>query len=366
MDLVSMVFGVDNEFFGKTGKPIHMDENYFTSLYYKFINERQRLWRQKGPCVIPGCGNTCIASHTIPESFALKKISHKGEVFSPRYNSALKTYECKPLSTAQASVFPGFCPEHESWFSGFERKGDFDDPSIAIQNLRVIFRYHFLWSSLLEVFKLHHSRYKKEIEDYQRDKMDLLNAFLEKDITLLKVSDDILEHMERQIDAIGLAVAGIHNEDLYPFLATMNGDEDLVTVFGIRIDVELPLCLAGKSEFLGETGKYTVHLSIFPEPESTFCCFSLNKKSLDDFRKILEKYESDYDFLAFIESWMVHGTDYWYIHPLEWESYSGAKREQILTQLRSTDHFPDEELDFTIFDSARASLENKGGAEARM
>uniref|UniRef100_U9TPY6 Uncharacterized protein n=1 Tax=Rhizophagus irregularis (strain DAOM 181602 / DAOM 197198 / MUCL 43194) TaxID=747089 RepID=U9TPY6_RHIID len=88
---------------------------------------------------MPNCNGKCVSSHTIPESSVLKKISHAGNVLYPKYNSDLNIYECTSISTGKASAFPGFCIEHEDIFSGFERSGNFLDPSIATQNLRVIF-----------------------------------------------------------------------------------------------------------------------------------------------------------------------------------------------------------------------------------
>ncbi|WP_213767194.1 hypothetical protein [Caballeronia sp. dw_19] len=162
--------------------------------------------------------------------------------------------------------------------------------------------------------------------------------------------------MQDKIESLEYLAAEIENEDLAPFIKTMNGDGELTSVIAIHLDCELPLCLAGKSGFKSGNKKYTVHLSIFPKPGQTFCCFSLPKRHDLDFRKILEKYESDFEFLKFVESWMIYGTDFWYINPLEWDGYSTEKKEKILTKIKNTDHFPDEDLDFTIFDTLRTNL----------
>jgi hypothetical protein len=356
MDLASKVFGFDNEHFNETGKPIYMDAKYFKSLHYNFINERERARRKKGTCIIPGCKNKCVLSHTIPESSVLKNISHKNNVLYFRLNSELGKYECASIHVGKASAFPGFCSEHENLFAGFERKGDFEDPSIAIQNLRVIFRYLFEASSLLLVFKRTLKSYKNEIEDYQRDKINLLNIHLKEKITLNSVDDENTMHMQDQIDALEYLVAKITTEDLNPFIETMSGDNESTSVIGVHLDCELPICLAGKSEFKVAEKQYAVHLSIFSKPGKTYCWFSLPKKHKDDFEKILKKYKNDRKFLKFIESWMIYGTDFWYINPLEWAGYSDKKRNRILTEIKNTDYFPDKELDFTIFDSLHANL----------
>ncbi|WP_221613017.1 hypothetical protein [Pseudomonas cichorii] len=333
-----------------------MDENYFKDFHFSFISEREQSRKKKGKCIIHDCDKRCVSSHTIPESAVLKRIAHQKEVLYPKIDAQLGVYQCKPINIGKASAFPGFCTEHEKLFSGFETNGDFEDPSIALQNLRIVYRYMFEKTSLLKVFKRRLVSYKKEITDYQRERFTQAEKFLKKGIILTNVDDDITEHLKAQISKLEHMVATIHNEDLVPLTDTLTGKDSSISLIAAHIDCEVPICLAGKSEFKVNDVKYTVHLSIFPGPGKTFCCFSIPTSHEQDFKSILERYESDLDFLKFIESWMVHGTDFWYINPIEWASYSDEKQEKILTLLKSTEHFPDEELDFTIFDNLRANI----------
>lgn len=356
MDLYSQLFGINNEFFNETGKPIHMNENYFKDFHYSFISDREQARKKKGRCIMPDCDKRCVSSHTIPESSVLKRIAHKKDVLYPTFDAKLGRYVCKPINIGKASAFPGFCVDHEKLFSGFETHGDFEDSSIALQNLRVVFRYLFEASSLLNVFKRKLTLYKKEITDYQQKRFNDVSHLLKKGIVLKNVEDEITEHLKIQISKLEYSFATINNEDLVPLVDTLTGVDCSVTIIAAHLDCEVPVCLAGKSELKSGDKKYTVHLSIFPGPEKTFCCFSLPKSYEQEFTRILEKYKSDLEFLKFIESWMVHGTDFWYISPIEWASYSQEKQERILTLLKCTDNFPDEELNFTIFDNLRADL----------
>lgn len=333
-----------------------MNENYFKDFRFSFISERERSRKKKGKCIIHDCDKRCVSSHTIPESAVLKRIAHKKEVLYPKIDTQVDAYQCKPINIGKASAFPGFCTEHENLFSGFETDGNFEDPSIALQNLRIVYRYMFEKTSLLNVFKRRLLSYKKEITDYQRERFTQAKKFLKKGVTLTNVDDDITEHLKAQISKLEYMVATIHNEDLVPLIDTLTGKDASISLIAAHIDCEVPICLAGKSEFKVNGVKYTVHLSIFPAPGKTFCFFSIPKSHEQDFISILERYENDLDFLKFIESWMVHGTDFWYINPIEWASYSEKKQEKILTLLKSTEHFPDEELDFTIFDNLRANI----------
>ena len=316
MDLYDRLFGFNNDFFNESGRPIYMDENYFKDFHFSFISEREQARKKKGKCIIPDCDKKCVSSHTIPESAVLRRIAHQKDVLYPKFDAQLGLYRCKPINIGKASAFPGFCIDHEKLFSGFEINGDFEDPSIALQNLRVVYRYIFEKSSLLKVFKRRFASYKKEITDYQRERFTQAKRFLKKGVTLTNVDDDITEHLKTQISKLEYMLASIHNEDLVPLIETLTGKDSSISLIAAHIDCEVPICLAGKSEFKASEGKYTVHLSIFPAPGKTFCCFSLPKSHEQDFRSILERYENDLEFLKFIESWMVHGTDFWYINPI--------------------------------------------------
>lgn len=356
MDLYDQLFGNDNEFFNESGRPIYMDDNYFKNFHFSFISEREQSRKKKGKCIIPDCDNRCVSSHTIPESAVLKRIAHQKEVLYPKIDAKLDLYQCKLINIGKASAFPGFCTEHENLFSGFEIDGNFEDPSIALQNLRIVYRYIFEQTSLIKVFKRRLVSYKKEITDYQQERFTQAKKFLKKGIRLINIDDDITKHLNTQIRKLEHTVAAINNEDLVPLTNTLTGKDFSISLLSVELDCEVPICLAGKSEFKVNGIKYTVHLSIFPAPGKTFCFFSMPNSHELNFRCLLKKYENDLDFLKFIESWMVHGTDFWYINPIEWASYSTEKQDKILTLLKDTDHFPDEELDFTIFDNLRASI----------
>lgn len=356
MSLATKVFGVDNEFFDERGKPRYMDDKYFKGLYYKYINERERSRRKKGVCALLGCNKKCVSSHTIPEGAVLKRISKNNEVFYPKYNSNIDAYERASVGINKASVFPGFCDDHEGLFSGFENTGDFKHPSMALQNLRVICKYYHGWKAVLKVFERTLQRYRKELEAYQNEKIALLNAHLSSDVKLLSIKDENTERMEGQIAFIKLQIADIHNNDLYPYIKTIEGDGEYVSVMYIDLNVELPICLAGKSAFYSEGKKYVVHLSVFPHANGTFCCFSVNKDFESYFLLVLDRYEDDYEFIGFLESWMIYGTDSWYINPDKWNSLDKDKQERILSELRIEDYYPDKVLDFLIFETERESI----------
>ena len=360
MSLITKVFSFDNEFFNETGKPIYMNENWFINSHYNFTSLRKRARKKRGKCAFPGCDEKCIMSHTIPESAALKKIAVNGNIYYPKYNDEIKAYEVCSISTKKASVFPGFCHKHEDLFKGFEKDGNYSDSSIILQNFRVICKYYFLMKSLRKTFESVYNKYREEIFNYQKDKIELLNNVQGINIKLEKVSDENIKHMESILDFIKANIVEIHNNDFLPYVKTLQDGKERICAILLKIPVILPVALAGKSSFENyekkEKIKYTVHLSILPSSNSTVALFTLNKDNESHFLSILSKYSEDLFFISFIESWMIYGTDYWFINPSEWDTYSAKKKDKILKDLLLVDFFPDKKLDYTIFDGAREKL----------
>lgn len=77
---------------------------------------------QKHRCLFPGCKNNAISSHSQQRGGQLRAISQNGEVYSMEKNlyKAMKRkperglVHFKKTPISKASIFPGFCSEHDS------------------------------------------------------------------------------------------------------------------------------------------------------------------------------------------------------------------------------------------------------------
>ncbi|MBE3735813.1 hypothetical protein [Vibrio parahaemolyticus] len=350
-NLVQQLFDYGpNELFNEYGKPLHMDEKYFINFHYGYIKDREQSLKKKVKCMYPGCNKKPILSHSIPKSATLGKIADsEGYVITPKFRG--KEYTEDRISINQASVFPGFCTLHERDFDGFEKSGDYRDESIVLQNFRVICKYYNRWLSVKRSFEKSKVKYEKEIFDYYAYHLDKINALRPSPITIKKIADEVTKHIDAQLSLIDYMIAKVHNEDFYPYVMTLSGKEDLTRVMLVEIDVSLPLCIAGKSEFETDGKKYTVHLSLFPSDDKTTLIFSYNSEFEPCFRKEFSKYTNDEDVILFVESWMIYGTDDWFISPFEWNKYSNIKKNRILNELKIEDYYPSRRLDFRIFES---------------
>ena len=83
---------------------------------------QKKMNAQKHSCLFPGCKNNAISSHSQQRGGQLKAISKNGEVYSMEKNlyklmkrspeDGRVCFKKTPISNA--SVFPGFCTEHDS------------------------------------------------------------------------------------------------------------------------------------------------------------------------------------------------------------------------------------------------------------
>ena len=349
-DLLQQLFSHGpNELFNDHGRLLYMDEKYSINHHFQYIKEREQNLKKKIKCMYPDCNKKPIMSHTIPKSVTLNKISdEKNEVYFPKLKN--KQYVAEKININKASVFPGFCTQHENDFEGFEKTGDYQDKSIVLQNFRVICRYYSRLLSVKRVFEKSKVKYENELSNYYNKHLKKINNIRPRPITINKISDHIIEHMDNQLALLNYMIAKVNNEDFNPYITTLSGREELTKIVIIEINIGLPLCLAGKSEFETDGKKYTVHLSLFPSDDKTTLIFSYNKEFEDCFEKELSKYKNDEDIILFIESWMVYGTDDWFISPSEWNKYKNEKKSMILNQLKIEDYYPSKKLDFRIFE----------------
>lgn len=349
-DLAQQLFGYGpNDLFNEYGKPVHMDDKYFISNHYRYIKDREQSLKKKVKCMYPECNRKPIMSHSIPKSATLNKISdNEGYVIAPKLKD--KEYIEDRISINQASIFPGFCTLHERDFDGFEKSGDYQHQSIVLQNFRVICKYYNRLLSVKRSYEKSKDKYEKDIFDYYNHYLDKINSLRPSPITLKEISDEVTNHMDTQVSLIDYMIAKVHNEDFYPYVMTLSGKEGLVKVILVEIDTSLPLCIAGKSEFETDGKKYTVHLSLFPSESKTTLIFSYNSEFEKCFEIELSKYKSDEDIILFVESWMIYGTDDWFIAPSEWNKYDNEKKTMILNELKIEDYYPSKRLGFRIFE----------------
>lgn len=348
------IFDPKGKYFNDTGKPLYMDDNYFIQLYYKYINERAASRKKGKKCMYPNCKNKPIKSHTIPEAKALKVISENNHILYPMLDESTTEYKMKKDGTGQTSIFPGFCKKHEEIFKGFERTGNFKDDSIVLQNFRVICRDLYFYKSIRRLFKENLNRYRNELIKYHNDLIGRSN--IKKSLKLQTINDENTDHMEKSIELLNKEISDIMTDFYNPF--TEQEDFSITHVSAIILG-ELPVCFAGRSGFEvknienGEVQGFQVVLTVLPYNGQTFLTFTTKIEYQESFMAIISNYSSNIEMLSFIESWMIYGSDYWYIKPSYWENFVEAKKERILEDLKINNVYPVKKLEYSIFDDIR-------------
>ncbi len=350
------VLSIDNKYFGERGKPRYMDEKYFLGKIYATASRSRRLRTKPRKCILPTCRAQAVESHTLPEAVGLRRIALDGKVAYPHFNFESGSYGMRTITTSRASVFIGFCAEHEQIFQPFERSSDLGDPSVHFQNFRAVSRDLFNLRITLELFKDEMFKYKNELYSYTAK---LWKQQMPSHLRLGSVGDEITKHMEQSIAKLEKQIHLLEETFFEPYVQELSDPTaDLMTTVPLALPFALPVVLAGRSDIIVPQGGklLTMYLSMLPSNKRTILLFSAPSAKDSIVLGVLRPCKNALSMLSFIEQWMVVGTDYWYMNPLEWESYPGDKKARILNDLRKVDSSPPSLLQYGIFDSVRRSI----------
>ncbi|MGR6018023.1 hypothetical protein ACT7CU_00890 [Bacillus paranthracis] len=96
------------------------DANAFIQKYKKLSS---KIIKTPKTCMFPNCNKESIKrSHTIQNASSLERMAKKGHVFQPVWEDFSSNYQMDKIGVNNASVFTGFCKEHEEIFRNYETK----------------------------------------------------------------------------------------------------------------------------------------------------------------------------------------------------------------------------------------------------
>lgn len=335
-----------------------------------FLNKNRSIkkWKRSRNCVVPGCTKRSIKrSHAIPRSMSLKRISDNGELITPEPDPNTETLVAKRIGIAVASTFPGFCSEHEHLFENFERKKIIDENShVYLQVYRTACRELFRTNFVIEQYEHIVTSYcaLRDNRLFERIKETAIEAGLPHNISIsgLSVSSDpIIEWSNSQI--FGVRSLYTHLKDkIIPAIekAVFGGCENDIYVCPVNIDLEFPVALNGSAGFyVGDNGKHQVHqiIGVIPHAGNTLLIFAghVDDKAYIDFY-ISTWLTNALSMVSMIESWMVNGTDQWYLSPMVWDKLSDIKKTKIMNDIMACEQNIGQEYGVSIFSDIRISL----------
>lgn len=356
--------------FNEEGFDIQKFINYSKILKQAFLNN-VGLHRKPRKCVFPNCTNRSIRkSHSIPKTSSLTNIASKGHLLTPKFdfsNSSIPSIAMKLVGINDASVFSGYCKKHENMFQTFEAEGEINDARKALlQTYRTLCRERVYREIEININEIIKKIYRDKVnEEALKNVTNSLRHVTHSDkINNIEIKgvDSVLDYIDRlnkYLNDINIVLVELENKIYQNLFCGSEGDDLIINV--INIDIKFPISLSGfANQPFKENGNEKdahIFLNIIPLKDSTcIICVGFERDAI-----ILEKYfeysfSSPLNILNMIESFMINGSDHWYINPDYWENMSKQKQEKILYDILNTEQSFLDEYPISIFDDIRINV----------
>ena len=349
---------------------IFRSEGHRRHLLYSSYNGLHKRMKQSRPCVYPGCPSPSIPrSHTVQRANSLEFISENSHVLTPVLNIETGALGMARVGIRNASTFPGFCSEHEKLFSEYELLGaPREDRHLTQQVFRTICRE-------IVVQEVHLHNIKRNLKAYevllslrgQQFLMDRIgpDVLAEHNIKLknltIKGLSWRIEESKKFISQIERTLKRLHGAFLPKSLRDVRGQDDGLAHFVVHIAHPLPVCLAGIGNFhigIREAPQFVqAILNVIPTQEESIISISVEDKYNDALKSYAALFLCRANGpLTMVETWMVNGTDHWFITPSEWETLSQRRRERILEDMLTNKYSIGQPYPRSILDSVRLSM----------
>lgn len=350
----------------KARKEELVDQKMLQQLKHEVIAWREKRFRKEKICIYHNCTNKSIVrSHAIQKSKSLKLIADENHLLQPIYNENNSNVEMRmnKVGINDATTFPGFCIEHEKLFVEFETIGEVKTIHHGkLQSYRNICREIVYNSNELESEKYSINRYKElrnkkatDIANKITNGKKLRYVDIEYKDTYITVKEKSIRYIEDK-----LLVLKKYHDNLVLVINGKEMDNDIYSE-GITINTRLPISLCGiASQGVEDNGvrrKCYCILNVIPAENSTSIIIS----GLQQDKGVLYPYwkyytQNNISILNMIESYMVHGSDHWFINPSVWYKISNEKQRIILNEILATEKSFIDQFELSIFDNIRSAF----------
>jgi hypothetical protein len=328
-------------------------------LFHGFLKRWIKAWSKPGPCMHEGCTKTSIArSHTISLGSSVRLIAQNGHVLTPQFGE--NGLDLVPVGVREASTFPGFCDEHEAQFAAFETKKQMTEAEhFGLQAFRTICR---------EIYAKRHQQMKAEamLAEYRRLRDAFVIGRMRQGYTGTKPlnisaprfeNDPIETKLVEMLNDIRIDLPEM--ERLYQvILHDLQNGGDKTAISIANFDVQLTACLSGLGVLNyidhGVRKRALCFLAILPEAGQT----KIMLGAAAEHEKMVRYQFRDTSSLAMLEmleSWMIHGSDHWFMTPSAWAAIPQARQraicDRILEPLSLADRVP-----FSVLDEPRRQI----------
>lgn len=321
-------------------------------------------------CIYKGCEKLAIEnSHTIQKSTSIKLISENGHVLEPQADRKTGQVKISKIGINKASTFPGFCRDHERLFNKFEHARELSGSmDFILQIYRTVCREIILNQTNLNALKAR----KKQYLDFRNSKLRqeietrLGDDFFDEDDSIknfkFKNKDYRLSTLDEKINSIEGYLSGFLNEFHDQILKDLDISELKSTAIVVAdLDIQLPVCLAGKGNFQFDSKSKHVNtiINVLPYEERTYVIMSSFKKHEQTLENYLQYFSCHpLTFISMIESWMVYGSDHWFIQPSTWKKIEPNYQQKIVDDLYDFSKNIIHEYEHSIFNDVKIEIIN--------
>lgn len=292
--------------------------------------------KKSDKCLHLGCNNIPIYSHSISELAVLKNIAtNDGFVYAITNN---KNKIMKKIGIhKQASVFPGFCEEHDRTL--FKR---IDNPKNKIFD-KEFYSQLMLRTISREIYVRNRKIYYKDklINKLKEEHNCSVKKFFEEFNKTLNTNRLSFENIESNSFDIHFAVNKLTKEieKAKFFLKKLDSDFLLNTPFGQGMVVKqtLPIAFSGLCNF-DNLGSFLL-INCLPYKELTTISLFYSKKDKNKIEKYLSKYdlEDENSVLKLIEKLAVRGTDNIFFNVEYWDTLNKTIANKFLFDFMDID-----------------------------
>lgn len=323
--------------------------------------------RDKVKCSFKNCENFAVhKSHTIQKSASLNRIAENGHVYGPA-EGYFQGHDLQKCGINEASTFPGFCTVHEQKFSKFENQGALlDHQDYRLQTFRTICREITINKRLITQLNYR----KHQYVNFRNNKLDeYLDVELKKEnidrSKLVGSRYDLKGKMVRFLEErIKLTTQYLKSLDLFyesAFFDMENQIDKKMAFIGLELDWEIPCCLAGRGglKFQGKQRTRSVEfiLNVLPYQKKTYLIVASFRNNKRHVMEYIERYnQNPFALITMVESWMMYGSDHWFISPTLYHEMSNQVKEKIYYEMYLSHKSIWAVPEFSIFKDTRKKL----------
>ena len=336
-ELLNAIVQVNDQYL-RDDSILFQDESANTAEIFKAAKRFAIKRSTSRECIAPKCSSPSIKrSHTIQKA-SLECIAERHHVLAPAANHRSNRVEMMRLGINRASAFPGFCVKHEQMFGQFERIGRIEpERDLTLQIYRSVCR---------EIVRLRidTEAVQEGLEDYLEFRRRKLEGLYRErapsetfSLTKVKASDPREREVRRRMARVEPGIISFTDEFEPAALAGLSDPEKGLCTYAVMVDEPLPVCLSGHGNFAIKTNEGVRNvralLLVLPQDNETIVSISVLPGDRNYLARYLRNFNGTLGHLCMIESWMMHGTDHWFLAPRVWKSIRSDKRRFILDDI---------------------------------